>query len=53
MGLFYTGDIKTNGIFGALANGSSLRALDTAFILASISAIIMGMISKVWNFKKA
>ena len=53
VGLFYTGDIKTNGIFGALANGSSLRALDTAFILASISAIIMGMISKVWNFKKA
>ena len=53
VGLFYTGDIKTNGFFGALANGSSLRALDTAFILASISAIIMGMISKVWNFKKA
>ena len=53
VGLFYTGDIKTNGIFGALANGSSLRALDTAFILASISAIIMGMITKVWNFKKA
>ena len=53
VGLFYTGDIKTNGFFGALANGSSLRALDTAFILASIAAIIMGMISKVWNFKKA
>ena len=53
VGLFYTGDIKTNGFFGALAAGSSLRALDTAFILASIAAIIMGMISKVWNFKKA
>ena len=53
LSFLYTGDIKTNGIFGALANGSSLRALDTAFILASISAIIMGMITKVWNFKKA
>ncbi len=52
VGLFYTGDIKTNGFFGALANSGSLRALDTAFILASIAAIIMGMISKVWNFKE-
>ncbi len=51
-GLFYTGDIKTNGFFGALANGSSCVRW-TAFILASIAAIIMGMISKVWNFKKA
>ena len=53
IGLFYTGDIKTNGLLGSLANGSSLRALDTAFILASITAMIMGMATKVFNFKKA
>ncbi|WP_165445229.1 Na+/H+ antiporter NhaC family protein [Bacilliculturomica massiliensis] len=52
-GLFYTGDIKANGILGALANGSSLRALDTAFLLATISAIIIGMITKVFTFKKS
>lgn len=53
VGLFYTGDIKANGFAGALANGSSLRALDTAFILASISAIIMGIVTKVFTFKKS
>lgn len=53
VGLFYTGDIKANGVFGALANGSSLRALDTAFILASIVAAAMGIGSKVFTFKKA
>lgn len=53
VGLFYTGDIKTNGILGSLANGSSLKALDTAFILASITAMIMGMATKVFSFKKA
>ena len=42
VGLFYTGDVKTNGILGALANGSSLRALVIAFFL---TACISGAMS--------
>lgn len=53
IGLFYTGDIRANGVFGALANGSSLRALVTAFIIASIVAAAMGIGTKVFTFKKA
>lgn len=52
-GLFYTGDIGANGVFGALANGSSLRALDTAFILASIAAALLGASTKMFNLKEA
>lgn len=53
IGLAYTGDIKANGFIGSLANGSSLRSLDTAFILASIVAAVMGIATKTFNFKKA
>lgn len=53
IGLFYTGDIKANGVFGALANGSSLRALVTAFIIAAVVAGAIGITNKVFTFNTA
>ena len=53
VGLFYTGDVKTNGILGALANGSSLRALVIAFFLTACISGAMSIKSKVMSFKQA
>ncbi|MBQ2160206.1 MAG: hypothetical protein II444_00045 [Firmicutes bacterium] len=53
VGLAYTGDAATNGFIGSLREGSSLRSLDTAMILAAICAGIMGIASKVFTLKSA
>lgn len=49
----YTGNVGENGIFGALANASSIPSLVTAFFITAVIAAGFGIKSKVFTPKTA
>lgn len=49
--IFWTGDIKTNGIGGSFMNCNIALSITTAFFISSVAAGIMGVKSKIFGFK--
>lgn len=49
--IFWTGDIRTNGIGGSFMKCNIALSITTAFLVASIAAGIMGAKSKIFGFK--
>ncbi len=51
LSIFWTGDIKTNGIGGAFMNCNIALSITTAFFIASVATGIMGAKSKIFEYK--
>lgn len=51
--IFYTGDIKNNGIRGAFINGNITLAISIGFITCGIVAGIVGVLTKLFKPKEA
>lgn len=49
--IFWTGDIKTNGIGGSFMNCNIALSITTSFFMASVAAGIMGAKSKILQYK--